>query len=52
MGRASILPDGNVLFDVSTCVYFTPTHFFLYNASSNTLTQVPDAPNAPNDTSY
>jgi hypothetical protein len=51
-GPASILPDGNVLFDVSACVYNTPTHFFLYHASSNSLTQVPDVPNAPNDTSF
>jgi hypothetical protein len=51
-GTGSILPDGNVLFDVSKCVYFAPTHFFLYNASSNTLTQVADVPNAPNDSSY
>jgi hypothetical protein len=51
-GPGSILPDGNVLFDASACVYNTPTHFFVYNASSNTLTQIPDAPNAPNDTSY
>lgn len=51
-GPAATLPDGDVLFDVSACVYNTPTHFFLYNASSNTLTQIPDAPNAPNDTSY
>jgi hypothetical protein len=51
-GPGSILPDGNVLFDVSACVYNTPTHFFLYNASSNTLTQVPDVPNAPNDSSF
>jgi hypothetical protein len=51
-GPASTLPDGNVLFDASACVYNTPTHFFVYNASSNTLTQVPDAPNAPNDSSY
>ena len=51
-GPGSILPDGNVLFDVSACVYNTPTHFFRYNASSNTLTQVPDVPNAPNDSSY
>jgi hypothetical protein len=27
-GPGSILPDGNVLFDVSACVYNTPTHFF------------------------
>jgi len=33
-------------------VYNAPTHFFLYNASSSTLTQIPDVPNAPNDTSY
>jgi hypothetical protein len=51
-GPAATLTDGNVLFDVSACVYSAPTHFFVYNASSNTLTQVPDAPNAPNDTSY
>ncbi len=51
-GPAATLPDGNVLFDVSACVYNTPTHFFLYNASSSTLTQLPDVPNAPNDTSY
>jgi hypothetical protein len=51
-GPGSILPDGNVLFDVSACVYNTPTHFFVYNASSNTLTQIPDVPNAPNDTSF
>ena len=51
-GPGSVLPDGNVLFDVSACVYNTPTHFFLYNASSNTLTQIPDVPNAPNDSTY
>ena len=51
-GPGSILPDGNVLFDVSACVYNTPTHFFVYNASSNTVTQIPDVPNAPNDSSY
>jgi hypothetical protein len=33
-------------------VYNAPTHFFLYNASSNTLTQIPDVPNAANDSSY
>ncbi len=51
-GPGSVLPDGNVLFDVSACVYNTPTHFFVYNAASSTLTQVPDVPNAPNDSSY
>jgi hypothetical protein len=51
-GPGATLPDGNVLFDASACVYNTPTHFFVYDASSNTITQVPDVPNAPNDTSY
>ncbi len=51
-GPGSVLPDGNVLFDASACVYNTPTHFFLYDAGSNTLTQIRDAPNAANDTSY
>lgn len=51
-GPGSVLPDGNVLFDVSACLYNTPTHFFVYDASSNTLSQIPDAPNAQNDTSY
>jgi hypothetical protein len=51
-GPAATLPDGNVLFDASACVYNAPTHFFVYNASSNTITQIPDVPNAPNDTSY
>jgi len=51
-GPGSVLPDGNVLFDASACVYNTPTHFFVYNATANTITQIPDAPNAPNDTSY
>jgi hypothetical protein len=51
-GPGSILPDGNVLFDASACVYNTPTHFYLYDASANSITQVPDVPNAPNDSSY
>jgi hypothetical protein len=51
-GPAATLPDGNVLFDASACVYNTPTHFFLYNAGSNTLSQIADVPNAPNDSSY
>jgi hypothetical protein len=51
-GPSSTLPDGNVLFDASACVYNTPTHFFLYNASANTISQIPDVPNAPNDTSF
>jgi hypothetical protein len=51
-GPGSILPDGNVLFDVSACVYSAPTHFFVYNASTNKLTQIPDAPGSPYVTSY
>jgi hypothetical protein len=51
-GPGSVLPDGNVLFDASACVYNTPTHFFLYNANSNTISQIPDVPNAPNDSSF
>jgi len=51
-GPGSVLPDGNVLFDASACVYNTPTHFFVYNASANAITQIPDVPNAVNDTSY
>ena len=51
-GPGATLPDGNVLFDVSACVYNTPTHFFLYHANTNRLTQIPDAPNAPNVTSF
>ena len=41
-----------MLFDASACVYNAPTHFFLYHASSNTITQIPDVPNAPKDTSF
>ncbi len=51
-GPGSVLPDGNVLFDVSPCVYNAPLAFYLYNASSNTLSPVPDIPNAANDSTY
>jgi hypothetical protein len=51
-GPASILPDGNVLFDVSPCVYNAPLAFFLYHASSNSLSPVPNVPNAANDSTY
>ena len=51
-GPGSILPDGNVLFDVSPCVYNAPLAFFLYNANSNTLSPVPNIPNAANDSTY
>jgi hypothetical protein len=51
-GPGATLPDGDVLFDASACVFNTPTHFFLYHARSNTITQLPDVPNAPKDTSF
>jgi hypothetical protein len=51
-GPGSILPDGNVLFDASPCVYNAPIAFFLYNAKSNTLSSVPNVPNAANDSTY
>jgi hypothetical protein len=51
-GPGSILPDGNVLFDVSPCVFFAPIVFFRYNASSNTLSPVPNVPNAANDSTF
>jgi hypothetical protein len=51
-GPGSVLPDGNVLFDVSPCVFSAPLAFDLYDASSNTLSPVPDVPNAANDSTY
>ncbi len=51
-GPGSVLPDGNVLFDVSPCVYSSPLAFYLYNAASNSLSPVPDIPNAENDSTY
>jgi hypothetical protein len=51
-GPASTLPDGDVLFDAAACVYQTPMHFFLYNSSANSITQIPDVPNAPNDSAF
>lgn len=49
-GAAAVLPDGEVLVDVSPGVYQTPTHFFKFNGT--TLTQVADPPNALNLSSY
>jgi hypothetical protein len=51
-GSGSILPDGNVLFDVSPCVYNTPIAFDLYDASSGTIVPVPNVPTAAEDSSY
>ena len=49
-GAASILPDGNVLFDASPGVFNSPTHFFVWNGS--TITQVADTADASSDSSY
>ena len=49
-GAASILPDGNVLFDASPGVFNSPTHFFVWNGS--TITQVADTAEASSDSSY
>jgi len=49
-GAAAVLPDGQVLVDVSPGVYQTPTHFFKFNGT--TLTQVADPPNATNLSSF
>jgi hypothetical protein len=51
-GPGAVLPDGNVLFDVSPCVFNTPLAFFLYDASSNSVSAVPDVPNAANDSTF
>jgi len=51
-GPASILPDGNVLFDAGPCVYNAPLAFFLYNSKTNTISSVPNIPNAANDSPY
>lgn len=51
-GPASILPDGHVLFDVSPCVFNAPLAFYQYNPGMNTVTPVPDVPNAANDSTY
>jgi hypothetical protein len=51
-GPASVLPDGDVLFDVSPCVFNAPIAFFEYHPGSNTLTAVPNAANAANDSTF
>lgn len=51
-GPGSILPDGNVLFDVSPCVFNAPIAFMVYNASSNSVSQVGDVPGASFDSSF
>jgi hypothetical protein len=49
-GPGAVLSDGNVLVDASPGVYKKPAHFFVFNGT--TLTQVADAPNANNQSSY
>lgn len=51
-GPGSILPDGNVLFDVSPCVYHSTLLFYQYDPTSNTLIPVPDVPHASTDSTY
>jgi hypothetical protein len=51
-GPSATLPDGNVLFDVSPCVYNAPIAFDLYDASTNTISEVPNVPNAARDSTY
>ena len=51
-GPAATLPDGNVLFDVSPCVYNAPIAFDLYNAATNTISSVPNVPGAADDSTY
>jgi hypothetical protein len=51
-GPASVLPNGNVLFPVSPCVFNTPLAFMLYNWQTRTLSPVPNVPNAASDSTY
>jgi hypothetical protein len=51
-GPAAVLPDGNALFDVSPCVFNAPIAFELYDASTRTLSQVPNVPTGANDSTY
>ncbi len=51
-GPAAVLPDGNVLFDVSPCVYNAPLSFDVYDAAANTISSVADVRNAANDSTY
>lgn len=51
-GPASVLPDGNVLFPVSPCVFNAPIVFMLYNLQTRTLTPAANVANAANDSTY
>lgn len=51
-GPSAVLPDGNVLFDVSPCVFNAPIAMMVYNAQTRTLSPVANVPNAANDSTY
>jgi hypothetical protein len=48
---AAWLPTGSILFAASPGLFNAPTHFFEFN-TANKITEVADAPNAPDETSY
>jgi hypothetical protein len=49
---AALLPSGNILFAASPGLYQTPTHFFEFNFSDNSITQVADPTYASSMSSY
>lgn len=51
-GPSAVLPDGNVLFDVSPCVFNAPIAMMLYNSQTRTLSPVANVLNAANDSTY
>lgn len=51
-GPSAVLPDGNVLFDVSPCVFNAPIAMMLYNSQTRTLSPVANVSNAANDSTY
>jgi hypothetical protein len=51
-GPGSTLPDGDVLFDASPCVYNAPIAFDEYDPSTNTISPVTNVPDAANDSTY
>jgi len=48
-GAGAVLPNGEVLVDASPGIYMTPAHFWLFDGTN--LNQVPDSPNAANESS-
>lgn len=51
-GPSAVLPNGNVLFDVSPCVFNAPIAMMLYNSQTRTLSPVANVSNAANDSTY